>query len=419
MPSSLLALSGQNDPRRLLPEGWIAKQLGGTCDIFAGGRLGLTKEKDYQATGVVAFSAAGPDGFVEQAEVKGKDGVILSAIGANCGRCFFASGDWTTLANVQAIIPRDEIDSKYLFYYVNRDNYWERSGSAQPFIKPSSVHSSWIVYPANRTEQSKIAEVLSTVDRAIEQTEALIAKQQRIKAGLMHDLLTRGIDEHGNLRSEATHKFKDSPLGRIPVEWEVVPLFSCISVSEGQKDPKREPYRNWILVAPDHIESGSGRLISTSTAQEQGAISGKYEFQPGDIVYSKIRPYLRKAILANFTGLCSADMYPLRPKNGVRPEFIFATILGESFSRYAESVSERSGFPKINRKELSEFILALPSEKEQERIGALSSVFDETLYFNHNCLSKLRRLKSALMQDLLTGRRRVTALLNEQDGVGA
>ena len=62
------------------------------------------------------------------------------------------------------------------------------------------------------------------MDRAIEQTEALIAKQQRIKTGLMQDLLTRGIDEHGNLRSEQTHQFKDSPLGRIPVEWEVTSL---------------------------------------------------------------------------------------------------------------------------------------------------------------------------------------------------
>ena len=72
-----------------------------------------------------------------------------------------------------------------------------------------------------QTEQSKIAEILSTVDQAIDQTEALIAKQQRIKTGLMQDLLTRGIDENGNLRSEETHEFKDSPLGRIPVEWEV------------------------------------------------------------------------------------------------------------------------------------------------------------------------------------------------------
>ena len=80
----------------------------------------------------------------------------------------------------------------------------------------------------DKAEQAKIAEVLSTVDRAIEETEALIAKQQRIKTGLMQDLLIRGIDEHGNLRSEQTHKFKDSPLGRIPVEWESAMPWKCL-----------------------------------------------------------------------------------------------------------------------------------------------------------------------------------------------
>ena len=74
---------------------------------------------------------------------------------------------------------------------------------------------------APRLEQTKIAEILSTVDQAIDQTGALIRKQQRIKTGLMQDLLTRGIDKDGNLRSEDTHEFKDSPLGRIPGEWKV------------------------------------------------------------------------------------------------------------------------------------------------------------------------------------------------------
>mgnify|MGYP006280283007 CR=1 FL=1 len=62
---------------------------------------------------------------------------------------------------------------------------------------------------------------LRNLQSAIAQTEALIAKQRRIKTGLMQDLLTKGIDEAGNIRSEETHEFKDSPLGRIPVEWEV------------------------------------------------------------------------------------------------------------------------------------------------------------------------------------------------------
>ena len=73
-------------------------------------------------------------------------------------------------------------------------------------------------------QQHQIAEILSTLDESIQQTEALIGKQQRIKTGLMQDLLTHGIDEYGNLRSEDTHKFKCSPIGRVPVDWRVGPI---------------------------------------------------------------------------------------------------------------------------------------------------------------------------------------------------
>ena len=99
---------------------------------------------------LLRFSAAGPDGFVEKAEITDRDGVVLSAIGANCGRCFFASGNWTTLANVQAILPKNGLDARYLFYFVNRDGYWDRSGSAQPFIKPSSVYGKLGCIPESR-----------------------------------------------------------------------------------------------------------------------------------------------------------------------------------------------------------------------------------------------------------------------------
>ena len=94
------------------------------------------------------------------------------------------------------------------------------SGSTRFGLSVSVIEDAQIPV-ASEFEQTEIAKILSTVDRAIEQTELLIDKQQRIRTGLMQDLLTRGIDEHGNLRSERTHQFKDSPLGRIPAEWEV------------------------------------------------------------------------------------------------------------------------------------------------------------------------------------------------------
>ena len=114
------------------------------------------------------------------------------------------------------------------------------TGSAGQQRVPASFFSSFTIPKIEKPEQTKIAEILSTVDRAIEQTEALIAKQQRIKTGLMQDLLTRGIDEHGNLRSEETHQFKDSPLGRIPVEWELCKLGELANFVNGNSFNARD-----------------------------------------------------------------------------------------------------------------------------------------------------------------------------------
>lgn len=265
-------------------------------------------------------------------------------------------------------------------------------------------------------DQRAMRLVIDTLDIAIHETEAIIAKLKAVKQGLLQDLLTRGIAANGELRSpqaEAPHLYKESPLGWIPKKWDFAPLVSKIDFPEGQVDPRRAPYRDWVLIAPDHIESATGRLLSTATAAEQKAISGKYVFQAGDVIYSKIRPYLRKAVLASSSGLCSADMYPLRPKTGIDSRYLLAVVLGDQYSRFAESVSMRSGFPKINRNEMTEFSIGWPSPEEQSWIVQILSSADVEQRSEEVTLEKLRPLKEGLMDDLLTGRVRVAPLLAE------
>ena len=208
--------------------------------------------------------------------------------------------------------------------------------------------------------------------------------------------------------------YKQTEVGVIPEEWELLPLLSAVRVASGQVDPKIEPYRSMILVAPDHIESGSGRLLAKETAAYQKAISGKYLFENGDIVYSKIRPYLKKAILADFEGLCSADMYPLKPAADVSAGFIFSLILGHRFTKYAESVSVRSGMPKINREELAGYTIALPPTKaEQEIIATALSDVDALINSLDKLISKKRDIKQGAMQQLLTGQKRLPGFSGE------
>jgi type I restriction enzyme S subunit len=175
-----------------------------------------------------------------------------------------------------------------------------------------------------------------------------------------------------------------------------------VDFPSGQVDPRNEPYRSMVLVAPDHIGAATGNLRSKVAAAAQGAISGKYLFAPGDVIYSKIRPYLRKAILADFEGLSSADMYPLRSRDGIVPRFLLAIILGEHFSRFAEIVSMRSGFPKINREEFSEYIVSVPSVPEQRRIAEILDTLDASIQKTEQLIAKLKQVKQGLLHDLLT-----------------
>lgn len=193
----------------------------------------------------------------------------------------------------------------------------------------------------------------------------------------------------------------------LPEGWTRRPLFDLVRPATGQVSPRYEPYASMTLVAPDHIESETGRLIAKRSAADQGAISGKYIFKPGDVVYSKIRPYLRKAFLADFDGLCSADMYPLSPRGETDARFLLATLLGHAFSVFAESASARSGIPKINRDELAEFSVAAPPPAEQRAIAATLSDIDALLAKLDQLIAKKRDLKQAAMQQLLTSRTRL------------
>ena len=124
------------------------------------------------------------------------------------------------------VVEHDGVDRLYLKYLIeyNLPRLKNAShGSTMQHVTRRELRQFLVRYPIKESEQALIAALLQTVDKAIEQTEAMIAKQERIKTGLMQDLLTKGIDKHGNIRSEATHKFKDSPLGRIPKNGNAMP----------------------------------------------------------------------------------------------------------------------------------------------------------------------------------------------------
>jgi len=130
----------------------------------------------------------------------------------------------------KVITTDSEIDSSFLYWWLQPHVESIHKRTPQTTVRHLSVGDIYRVPrpPFPRNVQAYVATVLDTVDEAITKTEAVIAKLKQVRAGLLHDLLTRGLDEHGQLRDPIAHpeQFKDSPLGRIPREWMVSPLFA-------------------------------------------------------------------------------------------------------------------------------------------------------------------------------------------------
>ena len=228
--------------------------------------------------------------------------------------------------------------------------------------------------------QRVIAEYL---DCETAQIDAIIAAKRRMVALLLEKrqrLLSHyvfaGCDPTAD-RTETAIPW----LPRIPSHWRVAKFTRDVFVVEGQVDPRNDPYSSMLLIAPNHIEQGTGIVLDRETASAQGAISGKYVCRPGDVIYSKIRPALRKATIATQACLCSADMYPLRVRADLDPRYLFLLLLSDPFTTWAVLESERVAMPKINRESLADLRIPVPPLEEQRRV--VMQVADETSRLDH------------------------------------
>ncbi|GJF20371.1 restriction endonuclease subunit S [Streptomyces sp. HO565] len=289
--------------------------------------------------------------------------------------------------NVMALTTGTELDSEFLYYWLSYRGLWDIADvTSVPQINNKHINPLELRLPS-LDEQRVIVGALKGADDLIASLERLLAKKRDVKRGMTQELLSG--------RSRITGSTET---------WPEVSLLDLVTIRRGQVDPRRPEFRDLPLIAPDHIEPGTGRLLAVKTAADQSAISGKYLVEPGDVIYSKIRPYLRKVHLAKFRALCSADMYPLQPKRSVDSRFILNALLSERFTDFAVSASMRSGIPKINRVELAAYQLDAPPGEEQAAIGQALQDADALIDSLERRLAVARALKQGMVQELLTGR---------------
>ncbi|MNS06029.1 EcoKI restriction-modification system protein HsdS [compost metagenome] len=273
-------------------------------------------------------------------------------------------------------------------------------------------------------EQSKIAQILNTLDTAIHETEAIIAKLKAVKQGLLHDLLTRGIAANGELRppqAEAPHLYKPSPLGWIPKEWDVVTLESVSkTVTSGSRDWARFYADSGALfvrignLTREHINF---RYESTIYVRPPRNADGqRTRLESGDILISitadlgivgVVPDGLGEAYINQHIALVRPDL------DAVNSRFVGHYLAGPVAQTYISKLNDAGAKAGLNLPTIRGLVTAKPLRAEQDQIATRLDEIDNRIQNATTESAKLRELKAGLMDDLLTGRVRVTSLLAE------
>jgi type I restriction enzyme S subunit len=245
----------------------------------------------------------------------------------------------------------------------------------------------------------------------------------------MQDLLTKGIDENGNIRNEKTHKFKDSPLGKIPEEWEVVRLEE---VGENKKFSIVDGPFGTQLHADEYIEDGEipvvrvinlsfeGKFIDKDLvfiSQQKAKKLSRSKVVPGDIIIAKTGATIGKCgIFPNsfLEGIIASSCMKVSiDKTKANNLFLLFWLV----SRHGQNAIINSALgttrTTINITPFKNLKLPLPPLSEQQRIAEILTQIDQTIEIEQQYKEKLKRIKQGLMQDLLTGKVRVNTLIKE------
>lgn len=279
-------------------------------------------------------------------------------------------------------------------YYARLANGLTRYGLTNAVVENTPV---WLPEPE---EQYRVAGILRCIDDAIAKTEALIAKLKAIKQGLLHDLLTRGLDENGELRDLA----EDCPF---------TPLVELADIDPPLIHNHLKP-DSVVSFIPMADVSDDGEWVSHQVRHYREVCKGYTPFQEGDILFRKITPCMENGKgchavgLMNGVGFGSTEFFVLRAKPGNSARFIYHWTMTTDIRRKAEAFMIGSaGQQRVQRVFFSKFEVPLFPREVQERVARILDAHDQRLRAEEAYLSKLKAIKKGLMRDLLTGRVRV------------
>ena len=334
-----------------------------------------------------------------------EEGDVLITVRGDIGKLSIVPRDFID-ANINAqiallrVYDRSKLDNKFLFYSLNTPNVIKQfnekqTGTALKQLPIKSLREVSVLIPAIK-EQQKIAEILSSVDAAIEKTEQVIAKTEEVKKGLMQQLLTKGID----------HKeFKQTEIGEIPVKWIIKKLNEVATFSQGLQVPLENQYTESnnsnirFLRIVDYTQS-------STEARYIDLVDNKYIVKVDEVVmvrYGATAGYVGRGM----AGVIANNLFRISPEGILLNDYLYLLLKQEKIFNILNKSTGASAMPAVNFSQVGNLKIAVPPLSEQRRIYDIVNKIEESIVMNNQKLDKLLDIKKGLMQQLLTGQVRV------------
>lgn len=301
----------------------------------------------------------------------------------------------------------DLMDDKFAYYVITDDGFQRRmhqniASTTLRAINKSNFKDVQFLHPP-LPEQQKIASILTLIDDVIEKTQSQLNKLQNLKKGMMNELLTYGI---------AHSEFNDSPVGMIPRKWKVVELKELLSfISYGFTNPMSESTSGPLMITAKDVVGGRIAVeTARRTTQEDfnNLLTDKSKPKIGDILLTKDGTLGRVAIV-DIEGACiNQSVAVLRPNNEVVTDFLFQLLSSPIYQKEMLDKAGGSTIKHIYITVVDKMKVVCPPLNEQRKIASILSSIDKTIEEKQRKLEQTKSLKKSLMQDLLTGKIRVS-----------
>lgn len=413
---------------------WIKTKISALANDMTDGPFGsdlkMVHYTDKREARIVQLSNVGEDGWLDEnikytsfshAHEIGRciiePGNIIIAKMMPAGRAILCPNHepmFVQGSDVVKIVPNDRINSTFFVYMTKQNDYLKQiekntQGSTRARTSISKLKEITLTIPEAKETQNKLAQILSTCDTVIQNTQKTIDKYKAIKQGMMQDLFTRGLTKDGKLRpsyKEAPELYKESELGMIPKEWEVDSIENLTTYVDYRGKTPIKIESGIQLVTAKNIKDGfiDYNISKEFIAKEDyNSVMSRGLPKLGDVLFTTEAPVGNVAQINDENVALAQRVIKFRGKEiSMDNAFLLYSFLSEYFRRILLSESTGSTAQGIKGSRLHKLLLKYPSIPEQKKINEKLSSIDSTIQKEEAILKKYKNIKTGLMARLLT-----------------